>query len=152
MPSFAKLTLTTANTAGLAIYRAALTDPSIQRVTLLTRRAVPPWAELPANATEKTEVILHDDFKSYPAELAKHLAEHDALIWALGKSSIGMTKEAYTELTYEYTMSAARALKDAGAGSAEKPFRLVWISGELTNPEGTSAQMWANVKVRFGGR
>ena len=135
------------HTAGLAIYRAALADPSVHRVTLLTRRVVPSWAELPANATEKTEVILHDDFKTYSPELAKRLAEHDALIWALGKSAIGMSKEAYTELTYEYTMSAARALKDAGAGSADKPFRFVWISGELASPEGTSAQMWANVKV-----
>ncbi|KAM5541735.1 hypothetical protein V8D89_004464 [Ganoderma adspersum] len=133
--------------AGLGIYRAALADPSVQRVTLLTRRALPSWAELPANATEKTEVILHSDFKSYPADLAKRLAEHDALIWALGKSSVGMSQEAYTELTYEYTMSAARALKDAGAGSPEKPFRIVWISGELANPEGTG-QMWANVKGR----
>ena len=141
------------HTAGLAIYRAALADSSIHRVTLLTRRAVPSWAELPANAAEKTEVILHSDFKSYTPELAKRLAEHDALIWALGKSAVGMTTEAYTELTYEYTMSAARALKDAGAGSADKPFRLVWISGELASPEGTSSQMWANVKVcdRLGG-
>ncbi|PIL27783.1 hypothetical protein GSI_10936 [Ganoderma sinense ZZ0214-1] len=134
--------------AGLGIYRAALADPSIQRVTLLTRRAVPSWAELPANATEKTDVILHSDFKTYPDNLAKRLAEHDALIWALGKSAVGMSKEAYTELTYEYTMSAARALKNAGAGSPEKPFRFVWISGELANPEGTSGQMWANVKGR----
>ena len=137
----------TTNTAGLGIYRAALADPSIQRITLLTRRALPAWAELPPGATERTDVILHSDFKSYPADLAKRLAEHDALIWALGKSSVGMSEKAYTELTYDYTMSAARALKDAGAGTPEKPFRIVWISGELANPEGTG-QMWANVKVR----
>ena len=144
---YATLIMRTTNTAGLGIYRAALADPSIQRITLLTRRALPSWAELPPDATERTDVILHSDFKSYPTDLAKRLAEHDALIWALGKSSVGMSKEAYTELTYDYTMSAARALKDAGAGTPEKPFRIVWISGELANPEGTG-QMWANVKVR----
>ena len=151
-PCRAKLTPSTtnlnSNTAGLGIYRAALADPSIQRVTLLTRRPIPAWAELPSNASEKTDVVLHDDFGTYPADLAKRVAEHDALIWALGKSAMGMSREAYTELTYEYTMAAARALKDAGAGTPERPFRLVWISGELASPEGTSLQMWANVKVR----
>ena len=133
--------------AGLAIYRAALTDPAVQQVTLLTRRAVPAWAQLPPNATEKTETIIHTDFKTYPPDLARRLAEHDALIWALGRSAVGMSEEDYTELTYEYTLSAARALKEAGAGTAEKPFRFVFISGEGADPTGKSGQMWARVKV-----
>ncbi len=120
----------------------------MQQVTLLTRREVPSWAKLPANANEKTEVILHTDFKTYPPDLARRLAGHDALIWALGKSAAGMSEEAYTELTYDYTLSAARALKEAGAGSAEKPFRFVFISGEYADPTGQSGQMWARVKVR----
>ena len=58
-----------------------------------------------------------------------------------------MTEEEYTELTYEYTLAAARALKEAEAGSAEKPFRFVYISGENADPTGKSGQMWARVKV-----
>ncbi|TFK88543.1 hypothetical protein K466DRAFT_564693 [Polyporus arcularius HHB13444] len=134
--------------AGLAIYRAALTDPAVQQVTLLTRREVPSWAKLPPNANEKTAVILHTDFKTYPPDLAHRLAGHDALIWALGKSAYGMSEEEYTELTYDYTLSAARALKEAGAGSAEKPFRFVFISGEYADSTGQSGQMWAKVKGR----
>ncbi|KAI0707543.1 hypothetical protein C8T65DRAFT_808914 [Cerioporus squamosus] len=134
--------------AGLAIYRAALTDPAVQQVTLLTRREVPSWAKLPPNANERTEVILHTDFKTYPPDLARRLAGHDALIWALGKSAVGMSEEAYTELTYDFTLSAARALKEAGAGSPEKPFRFVFISGEGADPTGKSGQMWAKVKGR----
>ncbi|KAI0711500.1 hypothetical protein C8Q76DRAFT_797787 [Earliella scabrosa] len=134
--------------AGLAIYRAALNDPAVQHVTLLTRRAVPEWAKLPPNAADKTETILHSDFKTYPPDLARRLAEHDALIWALGKSAVGMSEADYTELTYEYTLAAARALKDAGAGSADKTFRFLFISGELADPTGKSSQMWARVKGR----
>ncbi|PIL27785.1 hypothetical protein GSI_10938 [Ganoderma sinense ZZ0214-1] len=134
--------------AGLSIYRAALADPSVSQVTLLTRRAIPSWAVLPPNANEKTQVILHDDFKMYPPELARGLAEHDALIWALGKTSLGMSEAQYTELTYTYAMNAATALKDAGAGSPERPFRFVFISGVQANPKGESRQMWANVKGR----
>ena len=135
--------------AGLAIYRAALTDPAVQQVTLLTRRAVPAWAQLPPNATEKTETIIHTDFKTYPPDLARRLAEHDALIWAMGRSAVGMSEEAYTELTYTYTLSAARALKEAGAGSPEKPFRFVFISGEHADPTGKSGQNRSNSLTQF---
>lgn len=135
--------------AGLATYRAALNDPDVEHITLLTRRAVPSWAKLPPNAAEKTEVVLHSDFKTYPPDLAARLASHDAFIWALGKSSAGMSEEEYTELTLGYTLAAARALKDAGAGSAEKPFRFVYISGELADPTGESRKMGARVKVRL---
>nr|VWP00476.1 Aspartate aminotransferase (EC [Ganoderma boninense] len=117
-------------------------------VTLLTRRAIPSWAVLPPNAYEKTQVILHNDFQTYPPELAKGLAAHDALIWALGKSSLGMSEAQYTEMTYTYTMNAAAALKDAGAGSPERPFRFVFLSGSHADPNGESRQMWANVKGR----
>ncbi|KAI9062183.1 hypothetical protein FKP32DRAFT_1759089 [Trametes sanguinea] len=132
--------------AGLAIYRAALIDPAIQKVTLLTRRPIPSWAQLPDNAEEKTETIVHQDFKSYPPELARRLAEHDGLVWALGRSSVGMSEEAYTEMSYGYPMAAARALKDAGAGSPERPFRFEYLSGSLADPK--SSQMWARVKAR----
>lgn len=135
--------------AGLAAYRAALVDPAIDGITLLTRRPVPSWAKLPPQAVAKTTTILHQDFKTYPADLAQQLAEHDGLVWALGKSSVGMSEEQYTELTYNYTMSAARALKEAGAGSEEKPFRFVYVSGEHADPTGESRQAWARVKVRI---
>ncbi len=125
-----------------------LTDPAVSQVTLLTRRAIPSWAVLPPNADEKTKVIIHEDFKTYPPELAKGLAAHDAIIWALGKSSVGMSEVQYTEMTYTYTMNAATALKDAGAGSPKRPFRFIFLSGSHTDPKGESRQMWANVKVR----
>ncbi|KAM5537295.1 hypothetical protein V8D89_009025 [Ganoderma adspersum] len=132
--------------AGLGIYCAALADLSVQRITLLMRRALPSWAELPANvnAAEKTDIVLHDDFGAYPAAIVRCVTEHDVLIWALGRSAIGMSTEVYMELTYEYTMATARALKDAGAGTPEWPFWLMWISRELVSPQ--SLQMWANVK------
>ncbi|KAH9930537.1 uncharacterized protein BXZ73DRAFT_101909 [Epithele typhae] len=135
--------------AGLAVYRAALTDPAVAKVTLLTRRAVPAWAVLPPNAAEKTETIIHADFKTYPPELAARLAEHDALVWAMGKTSAGMSEQAYTELTLEYPVAAARALTEAGAGSGrDAPFRFVYVSGEQADPTEKSRQMWARVKGR----
>lgn len=121
-------------------------------IALLTRRAVPDWAVLPPNAASKTTTIIHADFTAYSPELAARLAEHDACIWALGRSSMGMTEEEYTATTYTSVMNAARALRDAGVGAerpADKPFRFVYISGEHANPEGKSRQMWARVKVHI---
>ncbi|KAH9835303.1 uncharacterized protein C8Q71DRAFT_710050, partial [Rhodofomes roseus] len=137
--------------AGLAIYRRALEDPEVTHITLLTRRPVPDWAVLPLNASSKTTTIIHTDFLSYPAGLAKQLAENDACIWALGRSAVGMTEEEYTATTYTNVMNAARAVKDAGVGEGrpvDKPFRIVYISGEGADPSQKSWQMWANVKGR----
>lgn len=137
-------------TAGLSIYRAALADPAVSKVTLLLRREIPSWAVLPPNANEKTETIIHSDYTSYPSELASRLAQHDACIWALGKASQGISEPDYTRLTYDYPMAFMNALKDASAG-AERPkgeeFRMVYISGEMADPEQKSWQMWARVKV-----
>ena len=115
------------------------------------RREMPSWAVLPPNATEKTSTIVHDDFTQYSPELASRLAEHDACIWALGKSVRGMTEAEYTRLTYESPMAALRALRDAGVGADRaqaKPFRFVYVSGMSADPTEKSMQMWARVKVR----
>ncbi|KAI0938517.1 hypothetical protein AcV5_000183 [Taiwanofungus camphoratus] len=136
--------------AGLAIYRAALADRTITHITVLTRRPIPSWAVLPADAAAKTEVVLHSDFLTYPPDLARRLAAHDACIWALGRSSVGMNEKEYTELTHGYVMAAIRAFNEGGVGerrTEESPFRFVLISGEGTDTTGKSSQMWARVKV-----
>ena len=132
------------------VYRAALQDPVITNITLLQRREMPSWAVLPPNASEKTTTIVHQDFTSYPPDVISRLADHDACIWAQGKSAVGMTEKDYTTLTYDSPMTLLRALKDAGVGKDRpdtKPFRFVYFSGEHADPTGKSSQMWARVKV-----
>ena len=112
---------------------------------------MPSWAVLPANATEKTETIVHSDYTSYSTELASKLAQHDACIWALGKASQGMSEPDYTRITYDYPMAFVNAVQKAGAGADRvkgEEFRMVYISGEMADPEQKSWQMWARVKVR----
>ena len=123
----------------------------MSQVTVLARRPVPEWAVLPPNAAEKTTTIIHTDFLTYSPDLAKQLAQADALVWALGRSVVGMTEQEYTEMTHDYLLRAATALKEAGAGegrSSDKPFRFVYVSGESADPTEKSSQMWARVKVR----
>ncbi|GBE89118.1 hypothetical protein SCP_1501210 [Sparassis crispa] len=126
-------------------------DPAITRITLLTRRAIPEWTVLPESAASKTAVILHDDLTSYPPELARHLAVHDACIWALGRSALGVGEQEYTTFTHDYLIAAVHAIQEARVGEgrqAESPFRFVYLSGEGADPTGKTTQMWARVKGR----
>lgn len=119
-------------------------------VTLLLRREMPPWAVLPANADQKTTTIIQKDFTSYTPDVAAQLAQHDACIWAMGKSIRGMSEAEYTVLTHDYPMAMLQTLRDAGVGRdrpADKPFRFVYFSGDQADTTEKGWQMWARVKV-----
>lgn len=138
--------------AGLSIYRTALADASITKITILSRREMPSWAVLPPNAASKTNFIIQSDFRTYTPELARELAAHDACVWALGKSAVGMSEKDYTEVTLEYPLALLSALKEGGVSEgrqADKPFRFVFISASSADPKLKSPQMWARVKVSF---
>ena len=135
------------------IYRAAVGDPAISSITLLSRRELPSWAVVPANASQKTTTILHKDFTSYTPELASRLTQHDACVWAIGKSSLGVSEAEYTSYTYDAPMAFLKALRDADVGKGrdkDKPFRFLYYSGSHADPTEKSRQMWARVKVRCG--
>jgi hypothetical protein len=103
--------------------------------------------DIPEN--DKTEVIVLKDFLDYPSDLPAHLVGHDACIWALGKSSVGLSDEEYTRITYDYTMHFVNVLQEALAGTKDKrePFRFVFISGEGADPSGKSNLKFAKIKV-----
>lgn len=124
-----------------------MNDPLVSRVTLLTRREIPSWVELPPNAAEKTETILHQDFLEYPSSVMSRIADHDACIWALGKSVAGLKEGEYTVMTHDYVSEALKALIQADVGTEEKPFRFIFVSGELADQTEKSMFMWARVKV-----
>jgi len=123
--------------AGIQIFRTAIQDESITKITVLTRRPLPEWMDLPR--TDKTEIIILNDFLDYPEDLPRRLAQHDACIWALRMSSSGLTEEEYTKVTYDYLMAAVIALEKGGVGEitmtedgsakGRPPFRLVFLSG-----------------------
>jgi hypothetical protein len=137
----------TTRLAGLSAYRAALNDSQVSQVTLLVRREIPSWAKLPPNADKKSQVIIHKDFTEYPPELMSRIADHNACIWALGKSSFGISEEEYTLLTHTYAVKAMKALIDTGAGSEEKPFQFVYISSNFVDSTPKFPAMWSRVKV-----
>ncbi|KAI9458908.1 hypothetical protein BJY52DRAFT_1186670 [Lactarius psammicola] len=142
--------------AGLGILRVLLSDNSVSHVTYLGRRPLPPWVVLPGgtDTTDKSPThpklftIELKDFLTYPPALKEKLADHDACIWALGTSSVGMSEEKYTEITVGYFDALLDALKEKGVGTAESPFRVVFISGMGADSKETSRTLFERVKGR----
>jgi len=135
--------------AGFAAYLAALADPSVSYITLLLRRELPSWANLPPNAGEKSKTIILKDFTQYPEDVISQITDHDGCVWALGKSSSGLSEEEYTKIHLDFPLAAVEALKKAGVGSREKPFNFVYLSGEGADRSQKSPFMWARGKVRM---
>ncbi|KIY65498.1 hypothetical protein CYLTODRAFT_379376 [Cylindrobasidium torrendii FP15055 ss-10] len=135
--------------AGSQILRSAIADPDVSSITILSRRPLPSWLPVP-NDSKPTEVVILKDFMDYPPEIAKKLADHDACIWALGTSSIGMSEEAYTKVTYDYVVKAVEAIQAGGIKDSThaKPFRFVFISGEGSDQERQDIAMFGRVKGR----
>lgn len=111
---------------GQGALREALLDPDVMRVTSVVRAK--------SSATHpKLQQIVHADFSDLRAlDLAC-----DACFFAIGATSSGKSEEAYTKVTYDTAMAAAKAVL-----SPKTVF--VFVSG--AGADGRS--MWARVKRR----
>ncbi|GAA5953408.1 hypothetical protein JCM3765_005029 [Sporobolomyces pararoseus] len=138
--------------AGSEVLRQALLDSRVTAVTTLTRSPLPRYL-VPDEPPAKLTQIIHSDFSSYPPSLLDKLSNHDACIWALGTSSVGVNEEDYTRITYEYATEAAKAFGKLKEGENEK-FVFAYLSGARTTQTPTegsgffSTPMWARVKGR----
>lgn len=67
----------------------------------------------------------------------------DACFYCLGVSSLGLDEAAYTRVSYDYPMAAARLFAQV---SPQVTF--VYVSGQGTDSSGRGRVMWARVKGR----
>ncbi|MBQ1022385.1 epimerase [Micromonospora sp. D93] len=67
----------------------------------------------------------------------------DACFYCLGVSSLGVDEAAYTRVSYDYPMAAARLFAEV---SPDVTF--VYVSGQGTDSSGQGRVMWARVKGR----
>jgi hypothetical protein len=79
-------------TAGDGILKAALANPDIKKIHVITRRATPRIEE--GVASGKVQMSLHMDYLDYSAVQAQ-IADADAVYWAIGISSVGVDEETY---------------------------------------------------------
>ncbi|MDT4993169.1 MAG: hypothetical protein QOH97_3061 [Actinoplanes sp.] len=85
------------------------------------------------------EVMLADFTDLSPIEA--ELTGFDACFYCLGVSSVGMGEAAYTKVSFDFPIAAARTLAKINPG-----LTFVYVSGAGTSA--TSRQMWARVKAR----
>jgi uncharacterized protein YbjT (DUF2867 family) len=85
------------------------------------------------------EIELRDFADLTPIEA--ELTGYDACFYCLGISSVGLTEEAYTKISYDYPIAAARTL-----AKINPDLTFVYVSGAGTGAG--SRAMWARVKAR----
>ena len=86
-------------TAGDGILKAALADPDINKIYVITRRETPRIAE--GVASDKVQMTLHMDYLDYAA-VREQLVDVDAVYWAIGISSIGVDEETYGRIHVDF--------------------------------------------------
>jgi uncharacterized protein YbjT (DUF2867 family) len=118
---------------GQGVLRESLLAADVERVLVVTRR--PTGVKHP----KLREVMLTDFADLTP--IRDELAGYDACFYCLGVSSVGMDEAAYTVVSYDYPVAAARLLAEIDPGMT-----FIYVSGAGTDPAGR--QMWARVKGR----
>lgn len=138
-------------TAGSEALRQAILHPRIEKVTVLTRRPLPEYllAALPApHPNPKLEVVIHKDYLNYPSDLLSGpLRDHEAVLWDLGKTSMGMSESEYTVLTHDYAIAAAKAFSTIPRTSSD-PFRFCFLSGQGADQTEKAFAMFGRIKGR----
>ena len=127
-------------TAGDGILKAALADPDIRKIHVITRRTTP---RIDAGvAMGKVQMTLHKDYLDYSA-ITGQMAEADAVYWAIGTSTFGVDEETYRMIHVDFP---ARFLTE-WLGASEKADRSFhYISSSDISAD--SRMMWAREKVR----
>jgi len=120
---------------GQGALRECLRDPEVARVLTIGRR---PTGQAHPKLRELTAPDLFD-----LSGLASELRGYDACFFCLGVSAGGMSEADYTRLTYDLTLSAAKALLQA---NPQMVFE--YVSGAGTDSSEQGRSRWARVKGR----
>ena len=127
-------------TAGDGILKAALSDPDIAKVHVITRRSTP---RIEAGvASGKVEMTLHLDYLDYSA-LHGQIASADAVYWAIGTSSVNVDEATYGRIHVDFPVRFVRewlGVRD----NADISFHYL-SSSDISDD---SRMMWAREKVR----
>ena len=117
--------------AGGSVLEACLSTERVDEVRAITRR--PLQRDHP-----KLRVFVHSDFTDYQ-DMSGAFVNIDACLFCLGVSSTQVRGEQYRRITHDYTMAAARMVKEFSPGAA-----FHYITGKGTQID--SRLTWARVK------
>jgi uncharacterized protein YbjT (DUF2867 family) len=120
---------------GQGVLRECLLDPLVTEILVLGRNSVHP------NSPKLREQIVPD-----LSNLAGHEAQlsgFDACFFCAGVSSVGLSEEQYTQVTFDLTVSFARTLLPLNPAMT-----FIYVSGAGTDSTEEGRTMWARVKGR----
>jgi len=90
----------------------------------------------------KIQEIIHKDFSEFDS-IADHLNGYDACFHCMGVSSVGMSEEKYSELTYGISEAMAKTLYEMNPQMV-----MNYVSGTGSDSSEKGNSMWARVKGR----
>jgi len=127
-------------TAGDGILKAALADPAITRIHVITRRTTPRIDE--GVASGKVQMTLHMDYLDYSA-IHEQIANVNAVYWAIGTSTFGVDEKTYGRIHVDFPM---RFVAEWSNVSDKADISFHYISSSDISAD--SSAMWAREKVR----
>jgi hypothetical protein len=127
-------------TIGDGLLKAAVNDPEVNKIYIVTRRSVPRIEN--AVASGKAEMITHMDYLDY-APLRDMLTEVDTVFWAIGITARAVSKEQYGVIHVDFPVAFVSEWLDAGK-KGQLSFH--YISGSGTKKD--SRMHWAREKAR----
>ena len=127
-------------TAGDGILKAALANPEIETIHVITRRRTPRIDE--GVASGKVQMTTHMDYLDYAA-IHEQMAEVDTVYWAIGISSIGVDEETYGRIHVDFP---ARFVEEWVEVSDRDNLAFHFISSSDISEE--SDTMWIREKIR----
>jgi hypothetical protein len=127
-------------TAGDGILKAALANPDISKIHVITRRPTPRIEE--GVDSGKVQMTLHKDYLDYTL-VREQIASTDATYWAIGISSIGIDQETYGMIHVDFP---ARFVAEWVSASEKPAISFHYISSSDISED--SSAMWAREKVR----
>jgi uncharacterized protein YbjT (DUF2867 family) len=120
---------------GQGVLRECLLDPRVERVLAVGRSAT-------GQQSPKLRELVVPEVANL-AGVEGELAGFDACLFCLGVSSIGLTEERYTRLTYDLTLAVARTV-----ARTSPDLTFIYVSGTGTDSTEQGRSMWARVKGR----
>lgn len=125
---------------GDGLLKAAMEDPSVEKVYVVTRRSS---ERIDAGvASGRVEMLLHEDFTDY-SDMAETLSQVNTVLWGLGTTSIGMDDETYTWIHVDFPVAFVNAWL---AARTTGPMAFHYVTGMGTDINGE--QHWAREKGR----
>ncbi len=127
-------------TAGDGILKAALANPDVMKIHVITRRTTPRIEE--GIASGKVQMTIHMNYLDYAA-IHEQMADVDAVFWAIGLSSLGVDEETYRRIHIDFPQ---RFVEEWTNVSARPVTSFHYISSSDISED--SSAMWARVKVQ----